>query len=201
MGLCDENFPLVIKECLSLRTPIPLFEESSFHRHAGVLIPLVQDKGCCRVLFTKRTATMENHSGQICFPGGSVDETDGSAEETALREAYEEIGLRRKDVVLLGRLDDTCTLASNFVIHPYVGMVSGAYEFNINCDEVEKLIEVPLEAFHPDRRENASHFDFEGRTYSTSLYRFEGEVIWGATARIMENFMEIIGHNLRLPGE
>ena len=143
---------------------------------------------------------MEHHKGQISFPGGAVDREDGSFEETALREAFEEIGLLREDVTILGRIDDTLTVVSNFIIHPFVGLIPHPYNFRINSGEVKRLIEVPLELFLTNSStDKMSNVDYEGTTYQSLTYLYNGEVIWGATARIMKNFIEIIGERLNLP--
>lgn len=196
MKKCNEEFPLKIKEILGRRKPILMPDADDAFRHAGVLVPLLRENGACKVLFTKRTETVKDHKGQICFPGGSIDETDRSVKETALREAYEEIGLRREDLVILGRLDDALTLASNFVVHPFVGLITRPFEFRINASEVDKILEIPLDVFSPANGAKKTLFDFDGRHYPTPAYLFDGEVIWGATARIMENFMTILGASI-----
>jgi 8-oxo-dGTP pyrophosphatase MutT (NUDIX family) len=189
----------LIKEILSERPPKRVPDEEYQYRHAGVLVPLFEEKGMHQILFTKRTTKVEEHKGQISFPGGSVDKEDNSVRETALREAREEIGLLERDVQILGRIDDTLTVASNFVVHPYVGIIPYPYDFTINEDEVEKLIMVPIQIFHPENsRHRGSSYEFEGITYRTPTYEYKGEVIWGATARIMEGFMNTIAPKLPL---
>lgn len=198
--MCNRNFANTIKEILSVRPPKLIRDDELSYRHAGVLIPLFEEDGIHKVLFTKRSDKVENHKGQISFPGGSVDEEDSSVEETALREACEEIGLLRDDVEILGRIDDTLTLVSNFVVHPFVGLVPYPYDFTINEAEVERLIMVPLRLFHPSVPGIKRGFiEFEGKACHTTTYKYDGEVIWGATARIMENFMNVILHKLPLP--
>ena len=143
---------------------------------------------------------MEHHKGQISFPGGTVDKEDGTFEETALREAFEEIGLLREDVTILGRIDDTRTVVSNFIIHPFVGLIPHPYNFRINPEEVKRLIEVPFEVFLINRStDKMSDIEHEGVTFQSLTYLYNGEVIWGATARIIKNFIEIIGEKLDLP--
>jgi 8-oxo-dGTP pyrophosphatase MutT (NUDIX family) len=193
------NLSEFIEEILSIRAPKRIPDEKCQYRHAGVLVPLFEENGMYQILFTKRTTKVEHHKGQISFPGGSVDKEDNSIKETVLREAREEIGLDEKDVKILGRIDDTLTVVSNFVVHPYVGIIPYPYDFTINKDEVERLIMVPLEVFHPRNWQNkGSSFEFEGDTYLTPTYDYKGEVIWGATARIMEGFMDTIAPKLPL---
>ena len=192
----------IIREVLSSRSPKRIPDEESSYVQAAVLFPLFNANGEYSVLFTQRTHTVENHKGQISFPGGAVETEDGSLEETALREAYEEVGLLSKDVEVLGQLDDMTTVTSNFVVHPFVGLIPYPYEFKINAEEVDRLIEVPFKIFLSDdpkyKRDSA---EFEGVVYSTPAYLYKGDLIWGATARIMERFVEILKGELGLPAK
>lgn len=193
-----KDLPQAIKEILSARTPKRIPDEKCSYKHAGVLVPIYRQEGDYMILFTKRTNNLEHHKGQISFPGGSVDEEDNSVRDTALREAREEIGLIEEDVEILGRIDDTMTVVSDFIVHPFVGLIPYPYDFTINTDEVARLIKVPLKAFHPDNSGKGASFEFEGKTYRTPTYEYEGDVIWGATARIMEVFINVIAHKLPL---
>jgi 8-oxo-dGTP pyrophosphatase MutT (NUDIX family) len=194
-----KHFVELIRDKLGSRSIDRVNDGELFFKHAGVLIPLLVENGELKILFTKRTDVVEHHKGQISFPGGSVDEVDASIEETALREAYEEIGLQREDVEILGRTDDTLTLVSSFIIYPFVGVIPYPYDFTINTAEVERLIIAPLEAFGQGKSGTRGYgFEFEGGVYDTPTYSYDGEVIWGATARIIENFMDIIGRKLLL---
>jgi 8-oxo-dGTP pyrophosphatase MutT (NUDIX family) len=130
-----------------------------------------------------------------------VDEEDVSFEDTALREAHEEIGLRREDVDILGRIDDTLTLVSSFVVHPFVGFVAEPRDFVVSRAEVKRIIKVPLYVFHPENKQyQRDSVEYEGKTYRAIAYEYNGDVIWGATARMMENFMNILGPKIHLPG-
>ena len=117
-----------------------------------------------------------------------------------MREAHEEIGLRRDDVEILGRIDDTLTLVSSFVVHPFVGFVPEPYDFVVSKAEVKRIIKVPLYVFHPENLQYQKHsVEYEGMTYRAIAYEYNGDVIWGATARMMENFMNILDNKLHLP--
>ena len=189
----------LIKEILSERTLNRIEESGASYKHAGVLMPLVMKDGVCCVLFTERTRKVEHHKGQISFPGGGVEEVDASFGATAIREAQEEIGLSPNDVDMLGRLDDTLTLVSNYLIHPFVGRIATETDFVLNRNEVERVIYVPLSVFLTADREAMDHWvEYEGVRYRTNAYHYDGDVIWGATARIMENFVQIIGDNFPL---
>ena len=192
-----KDLPAIVAEILGNRAPVLIEDREGLYRHAAVLVPLFNDGGEYKLLFTKRTRQVEAHKGQISFPGGGVEEADGSYEETALREAYEEIGLLPGDVKILGRTDDSLTMTSNYMIHPFVGLIPYPYDFRINTREVKTLIRVPVRVFlEKGAGGGVVPVEYEGRTYEGYAYRYDGEVIWGATARIMVNFVEILGQSL-----
>jgi 8-oxo-dGTP pyrophosphatase MutT (NUDIX family) len=194
------ELPDLIKDVLGQRPPKEIEDTRSVIRHAAVLVPLFHSNGAYHVLLTKRTTRVDAHKGQISFPGGAVDERDTSYKETALREAHEEIGLQPTDVTMLGQADDARTLASNFVIHPFVGLIPYPYPFEINPGEVKKLIEVPFGLFLPrTSQDRIRTVEYEGKTYKSVAYPYDGDVIWGATARIMENLVEILKEKMDLP--
>ena len=195
------ELPFLIKQTLSTRQPQAIENRLKIYLESAVLVPLLKDGPEYKVLLTKRTAKVQAHKGQISFPGGAVDKADSSYEQTALREAYEEIGLMPRDVDLLGRLDDMLTMASNFIMHPFVGFIPYPYEFRLHSFEVQELIFAPLEVFlRPRRLNNIEPIAFEGRTYPSLAYHYKGHVIWGATARILENLAQILGEKIDLPG-
>jgi 8-oxo-dGTP pyrophosphatase MutT (NUDIX family) len=198
----NRNLPLIIKDVLSARSPQIIDDSQALYRHAAVLIPIFRDNGEYKIIFTKRTNRVEEHKGQISFPGGAVDKEDVSLEATALREAYEEVGLLREDVTVLGRTDDALTLASNYIIHPFVGFIPYPYPFRINTVEVKRILEVPLRLFWvEDHIDKTGPVEYEGVTYESLIYPYQGDVIWGASARIMENLIEILDEKISLPIE
>lgn len=189
----------MIRAVLNDRPATEIRYDPGLRRRAGVLVPLLPEGGECTVVMIKRTDTVQHHKGQISFPGGGVEQEDHTPRETALREAEEEIGLRRQDVEILGRLDDAVTLTSNYIVHPYVGLVPADYAFAINRSEVKKVIRVPLQVFHPENAAaRRSEVRYRGASYPTEGYAFDGEVIWGATARIMQNLVEILFGSLNI---
>jgi 8-oxo-dGTP pyrophosphatase MutT (NUDIX family) len=159
---------------------------------AAVLVPLFQKGGHWHVLFTKRTDRVKHHKGQISFPGGVVDETDEDMVATALRETYEEIGIHRRDVEILGQLDDALTVSSGYLITPIVAHIAYPYPFSVNEDEIEEIIEVPLEAFLDGDRWIEETYSNGNRTVQSHRFEYEGKVIWGATARIMRQFLDVL---------
>ncbi len=191
----QKELPNLIRQALNSREPKLIHDPPPQYRHAGVLIPLFAEEGVHKVLFTKRTDKVEHHKGQISFPGGAVDDQDKSIEETVLRESHEEIGLLKEDVEILGRIDDILTVASSFVVHPFVGLIPAPYDFKLQRIEVKRLIKVPWETLVSDNQENKTYTVKEaGLTYQTPSFEYNGDVIWGATAWMMENFIEILNH-------
>lgn len=194
-----DGLPEIIRKTLSGRVHRVI--EDSTRRRAAVLIPILEDEGEYKVLFTKRTNQVDAHKGQISFPGGRVDKEDPSTEVTALREAEEEIGLKREDVEILGRLDDAVTLVSNFIVHPFVGLIPYPYPFRLSQEEVDRILLVPFRNFFPSGvADRVMPIRWEGGVVDSLSYPFEQDVIWGATARIMKSFVEILGGSLETIG-
>jgi 8-oxo-dGTP pyrophosphatase MutT (NUDIX family) len=186
----NQDLTDLIREALRNRTPRVIENKDSLLRDAAVLIPLFQERDEYRVLLTRRTEKVEAHKGQISFPGGRIDEADRSLLETALREACEETGILPRDVAVLGRTDDMLTVASNYIVHPFVGLIPGSYPFTLNRDEVEKLITVPFRVFLEGG--SVMPVPYGGGVYEGLAYTYDGEVIWGATARIINNLVSIL---------
>lgn len=153
-----------------------------------MLVPLFSKGEDVFILFTKRASSVENHKGQISFPGGRFQESDFSLKETALREAEEEIGLKREDVILLGELDDAETLVSYFKICPYVAVFTYPYKLKMNENEVESIFELPLKDFLDCKNFYTS--DTEG--IIPPYFKIQDKIIWGATAMIMTNYLSIV---------
>jgi len=162
------------------------------YAQASVLVPLFINHGRYWLLFTRRTTKVEYHKGEVSFPGGVVDHDDESWEHTALRETFEEVGVREEDIEILGQLDDMTTLTSHFIIHPFVGLIPFPYSFKINTREVEHLIEVPLRFFLHPSQPRPFTLPREGGGIKTQAFIYKDAVIWGATERILENFIGLI---------
>ncbi len=158
---------------------------------AAVLVPVV-DRGEPYLLFTKRTDRVGSHKGQISFPGGHVDPGDTDFLTAALREAEEEIGLPRHLVEPLGALDDTETFATQFVITPWVGVVRVPVAWQPDGEEIEKVIEVPLAALRAEGAVRIEHWTSDGVTRPILFYDYRGETIWGATARILKHYLDLL---------
>ncbi len=154
-------------------------------------MPLYQKQGKYYLLFIKRSETVKSHRGQISFPGGTYEESDGTLLNTALRECAEETGLCAEDIEILGELDDEVTATSNYIVSPFVAVIPWPYQFCIIQEEVAEIIEVPISALLDN---NCLQRDTEllvGKAIDVYTYHYQGKVIWGATARILKSFLEI----------
>ncbi|MFQ5881830.1 MAG: NUDIX hydrolase [Candidatus Methylomirabilales bacterium] len=161
-------------------------------RPAAVLIPLFPAGRVYHILLIKRTEHVKTHQGQIGFPGGTWQPEDPDPTATALREAHEEMGIRPEDVEVLGELDDTSTATSNFLITPVVGVIPSPYPFQINREEIADLLSLPLEVLRDPQAFQEETWEREGRRVQVLVRREGSHVIWGATARILRHFGEIL---------
>jgi 8-oxo-dGTP pyrophosphatase MutT (NUDIX family) len=158
---------------------------------AAVLIPLFKKNGEYYVLLTRRTDKVRHHKGQISFPGGRQDPGEDFL-ATALREAKEEMGIEEKDVRILGELDDMCTVASDFCISPFVGLIPYPYPFHANPQEIEEIIEVPLSILMDESKFRQELQMRNGEPLQVYFYQHDEHTIWGATARILKQLMDLI---------
>ena len=159
---------------------------------AAVLILLVKDSDEWKIVYTRRTTAVRTHQGEVSFPGGSYEKEDDTMVRTALRETYEEIGVAPECIRILGGLDPIRTI-SNFMVYPFVGIMECAPEFVINPDEVERLFMIPLKWL-----ENPKNFYKQDHLIESQYVRkvihynnYEGEHLWGLTARITQHLLEI----------
>ncbi len=159
---------------------------------AAVLVPLFTKNGQRHVLLTKRSDFVEHHRGEISFPGGKLDLADADYLTCALRETAEEVGVNPEHVNVVGELDDFYTVATGFLVVPFVGVIPYPYEFRPSAREIAGLLAVPLEIFFdPDRRTEETWIVNEEPIEVVS-YRWQGHNIWGATARILKHFTELV---------
>lgn len=158
-------------------------------RPAAVLVPVVMYPDEPAVLLTERASSLRDHSGQIAFPGGKMDEADSSPLETALREAEEEIGLERCHVRALGYLDAYLS-SSNYLVVPVVALIAPAMTLTINEFEVAETFEVPL-GFLMDEGNHELHArEWKGRIRQYYAIPYHQRYIWGVTAGILRNMYE-----------
>ena len=179
-------------------------------KYFAVLIPIVKDDDGIKLIFEQRSSRMKVQPGEICFPGGKVEDGE-STKEAALRETYEEIGLNNIEIIGQG---DVLITGYKYMIFPYIGIVSKEYknQLKLNGDEVESVFEVPLNWFMENKPEDhildivqqpGEDFPFEKIKFKNGynfrrgkadvpIYIYEDKVIWGLTARIIKNFIKLI---------
>jgi 8-oxo-dGTP pyrophosphatase MutT (NUDIX family) len=157
---------------------------------SAVLLPIYYKEGQCYILFTRRTEKVKEHKGQISFPGGARQDGE-SLRETALRESREEINLSPADVEVLGELDDTVTVVSNFIVTPFVGVIPWPNDLKADGWETDEIIEAPIAALLDKKSREDKKEVVEGKTVTSYFYNYGGRVIWGATARILHQFLEL----------
>ncbi|MBM3683488.1 MAG: CoA pyrophosphatase [Actinobacteria bacterium] len=166
------------------------------HRRAsGVLVPLYEDDdGELRIILTRRTAHLRTHKGEVAFPGGGQDPDDASPLHTALREAWEEIGLPPEDVRLLGPLDPLATLTSGALINPFVGVLPRRPRFRADPNEVAAVLDVAVRELLDDATFRTERWPMPPELGSwRDMYFFDlvGDTVWGATARMLVQFLRL----------
>jgi len=155
---------------------------------AAVLIPIFLEKGDWSIVLTKRTQVVNDHKGQVSFPGGACEPADRTIIQTALREAEEEIGLRGEDVCVVGSLAPFET-RNTYRIHPVVGTIPWPYPFHPSRDEVERVFTIPL-AWLADQQHRTVK-DYHG--FPVIVFDlYDGELLWGISAHITVHFLEIL---------
>jgi 8-oxo-dGTP pyrophosphatase MutT (NUDIX family) len=186
-----QALPDYLRRTLAARTAVTRAEWEA--RPAAVLVPLYWHAGQWHVLFTLRTNQVETHKGQVSFPGGRVDPEDRSRVETALREAEEEIGLRREDVMVLGQLDELLTV-TQYHITPIVGLFPWPYSFVLSAHELSAVFGAPLAWLADPANLEVRHREplVPGPKVPVYYLRYDGYTIWGATARMLLNLIEVL---------
>lgn len=184
------NWKQKVKEALASQQRQVITKEG--YRPSAVLIPIYENKNEHYIVLTKRTQSVMYHKGQISFPGGAYDKEDGDLADTALREAFEEIGVRADDVEILGNLDDQSTYTSKFIITPFVGAIPYPYKFKVSGREVEELIEAPVSALLNPSAYSPETQDEEGKSYPWGNYCYGKYRITGITARILKQVLDLV---------
>jgi 8-oxo-dGTP pyrophosphatase MutT (NUDIX family) len=168
-----------LRECLTIEG----------YRRAGVLVPIIMGTGTPELLFTKRTELVETHKGQISFPGGMMDPADGDVIRTALREAWEEVGIPDSAVEVAGLLDDLPT-PTGFIITPVVGIIQQLPSLAPNIHEVADVFQVPLSFFAAPKNGKTEIRNFRGKQQEVWYYKSGSNTIWGATAMIVRSLLK-----------
>jgi len=173
------------------------FKSSEKSREAGVLILLYQKEKQLYVSFIQRTEYNGPHSGQISFPGGKIEKEDKDIIDTALRESKEEIGIEPNLVDVFGQLTPLHIPVSNFIVYPLIGIYKTTPKFIIDPLEVKKVIEVKLtDLINPDNC-TTKEFKYGDLSFRAPIYNPNNITIWGATAMILSEFLEIVRNNTK----
>lgn len=162
---------------------------------AAVMLLLYRKEGDYCVLLNKRSMTVEHHKGEMSFPGGAKDPEDTDFEDTARRETHEEMGIARDDITILGRLDDNVT-RSNFLVKVFVGTIPYPYDFQPSSIEIAEVVEIPLNVLRdPGSWRWDSRLE-DGERVAVRSYGYQDHLVYGATAKILDQFIEIVEDGL-----
>ncbi|MGA2410455.1 MAG: CoA pyrophosphatase [Candidatus Binataceae bacterium] len=162
------------------------------HKAAAVLLPLVDHNGSASILYTRRADRMKTHPGQVAFPGGRLDLTDKDLVSAALRETYEEVGIRPSDIHVLGSFAGRRTLATNIMVTPFVGAVSEGAETRPDPKEVAEIFYVPIAALRDKRYRTKAKPVLSTRIGELPAIVYEGQTIWGLTYYLTMSFLGLI---------
>jgi len=165
---------------------------------AAVLVPLFVADGRLHAVFTRRRDDLRRHAGEISFPGGRQDDDESDLRLTALREAEEEIGLPPDAVELIGALQPTPTIATNYAVYPFVGLIEPGHEWKPSASEVAAVLELSLD----DLRNGYERQRMlrRGIPFRTDCYIVGDNLIWGATARMLTDLLERLDASASAPG-
>lgn len=170
---------------------IPMEPADGSYRKAAVLMPLIRIEDEWHLLFIRRTNTVQDHKGQVAFPGGSWEKTDLSLELTALRETHEEIGLASQNVNVLGKLGSMLTV-THYLVSAFVGVIPSCVTLTPEPEEVSRIFTIPLHWLADStNREERDHFY---QTWRRVIYfqAYDGEVLWGASAALTVRLIEAL---------
>jgi 8-oxo-dGTP pyrophosphatase MutT (NUDIX family) len=186
-----ESFSPLDLETGERRPRVP--EPETDCRRAAVLVPVVLEPKGAHVVYTLRTGDLEDHAGQVSFPGGSPEPRDGSLLATALREAEEEIDLRPDTVEIVGELEEMYIPPSRFLVSPFVGLLSEEAELVLAPEEVEAIFSVSLEELMSPEAFEKVVWEREGRPHEVPIFAVGGHEIWGATAAMTAGLLARLG--------
>jgi 8-oxo-dGTP pyrophosphatase MutT (NUDIX family) len=163
-----------------------------YARMGAVLILLYEEDDHLKTCFIERTTYDGVHSGQIAFPGGKKEQ-DETLAEAALREAEEEVGVKTSDVMVLGQLTELYIPPSNFLVHPFVGAITYKPDFFPEPAEVAEVVEVNVDDLSDSRFRGEKKITLSnGTTVETPYFNLQGKTVWGATAMIISEFLEVL---------
>ena len=166
---------------------------------AAVMLLLYRKEGDYCVLLNKRSMMVEYHKGEMSFPGGAKDPEDTDFEATARRETHEEMGIAPDDITILGRLDDNVT-RSNFLVKVFVGTIPYPYDFKPSSIEIAEVVEIPLSILRDPASWRWDSRIEDGERVAVRSYGYEEHLVYGATAKILDQFLEVVEDGLNKEG-
>lgn len=170
---------------------------NTLQKQAAVLLILSNDKGGDLLLLTERAQYLTHHPGEIAFPGGMVEVGDVDLFDTALRESEEEVGLRREDVEFVGVLPKSYTRLGVAVTPFVVRMITQPHYFTADAYELASMCWIPVSFFLQDKRVQTDIFTVKGREYWAPVYLYDRYRIWGFTARVLVDYLNVLlGENI-----
>ena len=184
----------LIRDALARREPITAAPEGLMP--AAVMLLIYPKDGEQCVLLNQRSMTVEHHKGEMSFPGGARDPEDADFEATARRETREEMGIAEDDITILGRLDDNVT-RSNFLVKVFVGTIPYPYEFSPSSHEIAEVVEVPLNVLRDPGSWRWDSRIEDGKRIAVRSYGYREHLVYGATAKILDQFLEVIEDGLK----
>ena len=162
-------------------------------RAAGVLIPVVDHPESPSLLFTERSSTLRHHAGQVSFPGGSMETEDENILATALREAREEVGIKRDEVEVVGYLEPVATI-TGFAVTCVIGIVPPTINLTPDRLEVDEIFEVPFSYLVDKGNMEIGERIYEGKCVPVATYYHEGHRIWGVTASMIVGLLKVLNN-------
>ncbi|EOW2077886.1 CoA pyrophosphatase [Vibrio mimicus] len=164
-------------------------------RKASVLIGVVERQQGLQVILTKRAAHLRHHPGQISFPGGKYEESDHSLQQTAKREAREEIGISEEKIHIVGQLPELVTV-SQFVVTPILAFVESDYQIQLDHNEVDEVFEVPISFLLDRKKLYTGTFQLKNHRHRVFAIPYKQHFIWGMTAQIIQSLQkQFINYN------
>ena len=168
------------------------FQLSKNARKSSVLILLYPSDNHIHLPLIVRPRYDGAHSGQVAFPGGRMEKEDKDLTDTALRESEEEIGIKKQDIQVLGQLTELFIPVSNYLVTPIIGYTNFSQQFVREKREVDKILEVPLPSLLDDGIVKEKEMTVRGFRIRAPYYDINGETVWGATAMILSEFLDIV---------
>ena len=189
-----KNIQVLLENQRNRSEPLGHQLKNKLIKKASILIPFVCVNGCWSLLFTRRADTLKNHRGQVSFPGGGREKYDKTPEETALREAYEEIGLKQSGIHIIGNMPDFITV-SVYLVTPIVSWVDWPVSLELSKNEVSRVFTIPIVWLRDKNNWEERLYSHPSGWYGSVIFYnlYDGELLWGISAKITIELLNILG--------